>query len=35
LRYVVGRDAKIGLLLRSLLPWSMFERLILKNMGLE
>lgn len=35
LRYVVGRDAKMGLLLRSLLPWSVFERLILKNMGLE
>ncbi len=35
LRYVVGRDAKMGLLLRSLLPWSVFERLILKNTGLE
>ena len=35
LRYVVGRDAKIGLLLRSLLPWSVFERIIRKNTGLE
>jgi NAD(P)-dependent dehydrogenase (short-subunit alcohol dehydrogenase family) len=35
LRYVVGRDAQMGLLLRSLLPWSVFERLILKNTGLE
>lgn len=35
LRYVVGKDAKMGLLLRSLLPWSMFERLIRQNTGLE
>ena len=35
LRYVVGRDAKMGLLLRSLLPWSVFERIIRKNTGLE
>ncbi len=35
LRYVVGTDAKTGLLLRSLLPWSVFERLIRKNTGLE
>jgi NAD(P)-dependent dehydrogenase (short-subunit alcohol dehydrogenase family) len=35
LRYVVGSDAKMGLLLRSLLPWSVFERLIRKNTGLE
>jgi NAD(P)-dependent dehydrogenase (short-subunit alcohol dehydrogenase family) len=35
LRYVVGTDAKMGLLLRSLLPWSVFERLIRKNTGLE
>lgn len=35
MRYVVGTDAKMGLLLRSLLPWSVFERLIRKNTGLE
>jgi NAD(P)-dependent dehydrogenase (short-subunit alcohol dehydrogenase family) len=34
LRYVVGTDAKAGLLLRKLLPWSLFERLIMKNTGL-
>jgi len=35
LRYVVGKDAKMGLLLRSLLPWPLFERVIRKNTGLE
>lgn len=35
LRYVVGRDAKAGLLLRKLLPWTLFERLIMKNTGLD
>ena len=35
LRYVVGTDAKAGLLLRKLLPWSLFERLIMKNTGLD
>ena len=35
LRYVVGKDAKLGLLLRSVLPWSAFERVIRKNTGLE
>ncbi len=35
LRYVVGRDAKAGLILRKLLPWSLFERLIMKNTGLD
>jgi NAD(P)-dependent dehydrogenase (short-subunit alcohol dehydrogenase family) len=35
MRYVVGADAKMGLLLRSLLPWSVFERVIRKNTGLE
>lgn len=35
LRYVVGTDARVGLLLRSLLPWSVFERVIRKNTGLE
>lgn len=35
LRYVVGRDAKMGLFLRSLLPGPLFERLIRNNTGLE
>lgn len=35
LRYVVGTDAKIGLLLRSVLPWRAFEWVIRKNTGLE
>jgi NAD(P)-dependent dehydrogenase (short-subunit alcohol dehydrogenase family) len=35
LRYVVGRDAKAGLLLKRLLPWSALEWLIMKNTGLD
>jgi NAD(P)-dependent dehydrogenase (short-subunit alcohol dehydrogenase family) len=35
LRYVVGTDAKMGLLLRGILPWTVFETLIRKNTGLE
>jgi NAD(P)-dependent dehydrogenase (short-subunit alcohol dehydrogenase family) len=35
LRYVFGRDAKIGLMLRRLLPWSTFERLMIKASGLD
>lgn len=35
LRYVVGKDAKAGLLMRKVLPWSVFERLIIKAAGLE
>jgi NAD(P)-dependent dehydrogenase (short-subunit alcohol dehydrogenase family) len=35
MRYVVGSDAKMGLLLRGFLPWSLFERVIRKNTGLE
>ena len=35
LRYVFGRDAKMILLLRSLLPWSAFERLMIKASGLD
>jgi len=34
LRYVFGRDAKMGLLLRSLLPWSALERLLIKASGI-
>jgi NAD(P)-dependent dehydrogenase (short-subunit alcohol dehydrogenase family) len=35
LRYAVGRDAKAGLFLRSVLPWSAFEWVIMKNTGLD
>ncbi|UWZ86616.1 SDR family NAD(P)-dependent oxidoreductase [Occallatibacter riparius] len=35
LRYVVGADARMGLLLRKLLPAGVFERIILKNTGLD
>jgi hypothetical protein len=35
LRYVFGRDAKMILLLRRLLPWSAFERLLLKASGID
>jgi len=35
LRYVVGRDAKMGLALRAVLPESVFERIILKNSGMD
>ena len=31
LRYVVGRDARIAVLLRALLPWRAFEWIILKS----
>jgi hypothetical protein len=35
LRYVVGTDARMGLLMRSVLPAGVFERLIVKNTGME
>jgi NAD(P)-dependent dehydrogenase (short-subunit alcohol dehydrogenase family) len=35
LRYAVGRDAKAGLFLRSVLPWSALEWVIMKNTGLD
>ena len=35
LRYVVGRDARMALLMRKLLPASIFERLIVQLSGLE
>jgi NAD(P)-dependent dehydrogenase (short-subunit alcohol dehydrogenase family) len=35
LRYAVGTDAKLGLLLRKLLPWRLFERVILKSTGMD
>jgi NAD(P)-dependent dehydrogenase (short-subunit alcohol dehydrogenase family) len=35
LRYVIGSDAKMALLLRAVLPWSMFERTIVKLSGMD
>ncbi|MGA2168977.1 MAG: SDR family oxidoreductase [Terracidiphilus sp.] len=35
LRYVFGRNAKIAVLLRRLLPWSIFERLLIKSSGID
>ena len=35
LRYVFGRDAKFAVLLRRLLPWSIFERLLIKASGID
>ena len=34
LRYVVGKDARAALVMRKLLPWSLFERIIVKSAGL-
>jgi NAD(P)-dependent dehydrogenase (short-subunit alcohol dehydrogenase family) len=34
LRYVAGRDARIAVLLRALLPWRAFEWIILKSAGI-
>ncbi len=34
LRYPIGKDAKLLLLLRLLLPWKAFESLVVKKMGL-
>lgn len=35
LRYVVGKDAKMGIMMRRVLPWRMFENLIVKMSGLD
>jgi NAD(P)-dependent dehydrogenase (short-subunit alcohol dehydrogenase family) len=35
LRYLVGKDAKIGLTMHRLLPRALFERLILKSTGMD
>ena len=35
LRYVVGIDARMGLVMKALLPRGLFEALILKNTGME
>ena len=35
LRYVFGRDAKMGLTMRRLLPWGLFERMLIKGSGID
>jgi NAD(P)-dependent dehydrogenase (short-subunit alcohol dehydrogenase family) len=35
LRYVIGNDARIALLLRAILPWGAFERIIVKLSGID
>lgn len=35
LRYVIGRDARLGVAMRSVLPWRLFERLIIKTSGMD
>ena len=35
LRYVIGKDAQLGLLMRRLLPWSFFERYVIKASGMD
>ena len=34
-RYIVGKDAALGLVLRLLLPWRLLERLIIKGTGMD
>jgi NAD(P)-dependent dehydrogenase (short-subunit alcohol dehydrogenase family) len=35
LRYVIGKDARLGLIVRRLLPWSLFEGLVIKGTGMN
>ena len=35
LRYMIGRDARVRWWLRNLLPWSWYEKLVLRKVGLE
>jgi len=35
LRYVFGRDGKMGVWLKRLLPWSLLERLLIKASGMD
>ena len=35
LRYVIGREAKLALLARTILPWTGFESVIVKLSGLD
>jgi NAD(P)-dependent dehydrogenase (short-subunit alcohol dehydrogenase family) len=35
LRYVIGKDARMGLMMRRLLPWAVFERFVIKAAGMD
>ena len=35
LRYLVGRDARVGLTIRRLLPWTLFDRIVIKASGID
>ena len=35
LRHVFGPDAKMGLTMRRLLPWGLFERMLIKGSGID
>jgi hypothetical protein len=35
LRYVVGKDAKMALMMRRILPTAVFERMIIKMTGMN
>ncbi len=35
LRHVFGRDAKMGLAMRRLLPWGLFERMLIRSSGID
>jgi NAD(P)-dependent dehydrogenase (short-subunit alcohol dehydrogenase family) len=35
LRYVFGKDAKMALMMRKLLPWSVFEQMLIKGSGID
>jgi NAD(P)-dependent dehydrogenase (short-subunit alcohol dehydrogenase family) len=35
LRYMIGRDARVRWWLRMLLPWKIYEKLVLRKVGLE
>jgi len=35
LRYVVGKDARMALTLRAILPWGIFERIMVKLSGMD
>jgi hypothetical protein len=35
LRYLIGRDAHRALLARRILPWSLFERAVIKLSGMD
>jgi hypothetical protein len=35
LRYLFGNDAKMAMIFRRMLPWSAFERLMIKFSGID